>query len=116
MHGNRLDFNLLRAEESPKKMENQDQLKIERVGGFGGFGLPGSHLKSMGEISIAELSPEDLRTIDALFRGDARVGSDMPDAFRYRITRKIGNDLRTIEVPEGNVPLSIQNCVKDTLE
>jgi hypothetical protein len=116
MHGNRLGFNLLRAEESPKKMENQDQLKIERVGGFGGFGLPGSHLKSMGEISIAELSPEDLRAIDALFRGDAHVGSDMPDAFRYRITRKIGNDLRTIEVPEGNVPLSIQNCLKDTLE
>ncbi len=116
MHGNRLNFNLLRAEESTKKVEKQDQLKVERVGGFAGFGLPGSHLKSKGEVSISKLSAEDVRVIDALFRGDAHVGSKVPDGFRYRITRKIGNDLHTIEVPEENVPLSIRNCVKDTLE
>jgi len=97
-------------------MKEKDKLKVERIGGFGGFGLPGSHLKSKGEISISELSPDDLQTINGLFKGDVHPGTAMPDEFLYRIARKIGNDLKTIEVPEKNVPMAIRNCVKDTLE
>lgn len=97
-------------------VEEQDQVKVERVGGFAGFGLPGSHLKSKGEVSISELSPDDLQTINGLFKGDVHLSTTMPDGFRYRITRKIRNHLQTIEVPEENVPMSIRNCVKDTLE
>jgi hypothetical protein len=115
-HGNRLNFNLLRAEELQEKVKEQDQLKVERLGGFGGFGLPGSHLKSKGEVSISKLSPDDLQKINGLFKGDVPLGTAMPDGFRYRITRKIGDDLQTIEVPEENVPMPIRNCVKDTLE
>jgi hypothetical protein len=116
MHGNRLDFNLLRAGELPRMMEIEDVLSVERIGGFGGFGLPSSHLKSRGELSTSELSAEELRKIDAMFRGDTQVGPTMLDGFRYRITRKIGNDVHTIEVPEEGVPLPIRNCVKDVIE
>jgi len=97
-------------------MEERDSLKIERIGGFGGFGIPGSHLKSKGEVSISELSAGDIETIDLLFKGQARLARALPDAFRYRITRKTGKDMETIEVPEENVPDVIRNCVKDTLE
>lgn len=97
-------------------MADQDLVKIERVGGFAGFGLPGSHLKSRGELSTSELSPADLRALDSLFQGDDREGEPMPDGFRYRITRKIGSSERTIEVPEHSVPMSLKNSVKDTLE
>ena len=97
-------------------MEKTDQLKVERIGGFAGFGLPGSRLKSKGEVSISELSADDLKTINRLFKGDVHLGREMPDGFLYRITRKIGNDLQTIEVPEENVPMDIRNCVKDTIE
>lgn len=115
-HGNRLGFDLLRAEDPQEKVEKQDQMKVERLGGFGGFGLPGSHLKSKGEVSISELSPDDLQKINGLFNGDIPLGTAMPDGFRYRITRKIGDGVQTIEVPEENVPMPIRNCVKDTLE
>jgi len=97
-------------------MENQDQLKVERVGGFGGFGLPGSHLKSKGDVSISELPHDDLRVMDSLFQGGVHSGTPKTDGFIYRITRKIGDHLKTIEVPEEHVPMSIRNCVKDTLE
>jgi len=97
-------------------VEDQDRVTIERVGGFAGFGLPGSHLKSRGELSASELSPADLQALDALFKADAHVGESMPDAFRYRITRKIGAHEQTIEVPEDSVPASIRNCVTDTLD
>jgi hypothetical protein len=116
MLGNRLDFNILHAEEYLKKMENQDQLNVERIGGFGGFGLPGSHLKSKGDIAISALPHDDIQAIDTLFKGDAHLGAAKTDGFIYRITRQIGKTLKTIEVPEEQVPISIRNCVKDTLE
>jgi len=97
-------------------MENKDQLKVERIGGFGGFGLPGSHLKSMGNISIADLPPDDLHQINRLFQGNIHLNAPKTDGFRYRITMWIGDTLKTIEVPEENVPVSIRNSVKDTLE
>ena len=97
-------------------MADQDLVKIERVGGFAGFGLPGSHLKSRGELSVSELSPTDLRALDALFQGNDQAGEPMPDGFRYRITRKIGSTEHTIEVPEHSVPPALKNSVQDTLD
>lgn len=97
-------------------MENADKIQVERIGGFGGFGLPSSHLKSRGEISGAELSPDDARTLEALFDGSAAGGAPMPDAFRYRLTRKVGDQLQTVEVPEDSVPEAVRNCVRDYLE
>jgi len=93
-----------------------DRVKVERLGGLGGFSLPGSHIRSGGELALSKLSPADLRALDALFRGQARAVAPMPDAFTYRITRMIGDTPTTIEVAEEQVPPAIRNCVKDTLE
>ncbi|RXT39250.1 hypothetical protein B5V03_29320 [Bradyrhizobium betae] len=90
-----------------------DRLKIERVGGFAGFGGP--HLKSRGEVVLSDLSDADQKTVDQLFADPSKVPAAHPgqaDAFRYRITR----GAKTIEVPEHAVPSAIKNSVKDVLE
>lgn len=98
-------------------MTTAEILHIERIGGFGGFGLPGSHLKSKGDISTSALSTADRQALQLLFRdAGAHAGAAMPDEFIYRITRQVGTQQQTIEVPESKVPLPIRNCVKDTLE
>jgi len=97
-------------------MANQNHVRIERLGGFAGFGQPGSHLKSKGEILTSDLSDADLSALDSLFDGDLSKDEPLPDSFRYRITRKSGSSEQTIEVSEHNVPLSLKNAVKDTLE
>jgi hypothetical protein len=98
------------------KVDSVDRLKIERVGGLAGFGLPGSHLKSRGDIAVSDLSPADRRAVDDLFEAKAIPAPGMPDAFRYRITRQTPNGPQAIEVPEDHVPMSLRNRVKDELD
>lgn len=93
-----------------------DRLKIERVGGIAGFGLPGSHLKSRGEVAISDLSPAERSALEAFFDGKDTPAPPMPDAFRYRITRQTPKGSQTIEIPEDRVPTVIRNSVKDELE
>lgn len=99
-------------------MANDVLLSVERIGGLGGFGLPGSHLKSKGQISINDLSQDDARKLDGYFEGtlSTHSGSKVADGFRYRITKKIGNDLKTIELPEALTPIAIRDCVTDSLD
>lgn len=99
-------------------MANDDQLSVERIGGLGGFGLPGSHLKSRGQISSGALSQEDAHKLEALFEGKLSINSEskVADGFRYRITRKTGSDLKTIELSEEQTPIAIRDCVKDSLD
>jgi len=92
------------------------RIKVERIGGFAGFGLPGSHLKSRGEGELSELSDADRGALDALFERKGRAEAPTPDGFRYRITRETDGAPQTIEVPEHRVPLVLRNSVKDTLE
>ena len=93
-----------------------DRLTVERVGGFAGFGGPGSHLTSAGEIAMSELSLEDRRAIEVLFAGGNRAGAAKPDAFVYRITRRVTGVVKTVEVSEERVPEAVRKCVKSTLE
>jgi hypothetical protein len=95
---------------------SDDRIEVERVGGFGGFGLPASHLKSRGEISTSQLSPADLQAVEALFTGPPHAGAPLPDSFSYRLSRNVGGEAQTIVVPEESVPMAIRNCVKDVLE
>ncbi|MGX1317841.1 hypothetical protein AB7M17_001294 [Bradyrhizobium sp. USDA 377] len=90
-----------------------DRLKIERVGGFAGFGGP--HLKSRGEVALSDLSAADQKTVEQLFADPGKVPAarrGQADAFSYRITR----GAQTIEVPEHAVPPAIKSSVKDVLE
>jgi len=99
--------------------EDMDRIQIERLGGLGGFGLPGSHLKSKGDVSASDLSAADRKRLDDLFGSKAPASQTSPDAvhaFRYRITRQTPSGQKTVEVPEDLVPESLRDSVKDTLE
>jgi hypothetical protein len=100
-----------------KKADNKgDRVTVERVGGFAGFGGPGSHLKSAGEVAMSALSAADRQAIEAMFRGPARAGAGKPDAFVYRITRRVGGVVKMVEVSEESVPEAVRKCVRSTLK
>ncbi len=93
-----------------------DQLMVERIGGLAGFGGPGAHIRSRGQVAIARLSEGDRKTVETLFktRGKAKPTA-MRDGFSYRISRTTQAGTETIEVPESLLPASIAGCVKDEL-
>ena len=89
-------------------------IKIERVGGLGGFGLPGGKLRSFGQLDLANLPAHIQAAVEELFNKPAS-GQHMPDAFRYRLTRSTPSGEHTVEVPESDVPEAVANAVKDEL-
>ena len=91
-------------------------LKIERIGGLAGFGVPGSRIKSSGELSTSSLSAADQAAVEVLFQNPAgqKPGPER-DAFRYRISRVKDGKEQTIEVPEAVVPQALRACVSDKL-
>ena len=90
------------------------QVLVERLGGFGGFGLPGSRLRSRGNVDDATLSPADRAAVDALF-DHPPPGKPGPDAFIYKLTRGTGKAAQTVEVAEQHVPEVLKASVKDEL-
>jgi hypothetical protein len=90
-------------------------LKIERIGGLAGFGLPGSKVQSSGEQSISALSPADQASVEALFQDPPPEKGQQRDAFRYRLTRTVKGHKQTVEVPESAVPIALKACVSDKL-
>jgi hypothetical protein len=91
------------------------RLKVERLGGFGGFGLPGSHLRSRGEVERSQLAAADREQLDALFDSAPAGATPMPDGFVYRLTRQTAGGEQTIDVVEAQVPIAIRTCVSDEL-
>lgn len=96
-------------------------LKIERIGGFGGFGLPGSKLESSGEQAMSALSAADQASVEALFKNPKRVSVSQkertraPHKFTIKITRTINDQKQTVEVPEEVVPEALKACLTDKL-
>lgn len=91
-------------------------LKIERIGGFAGYGGANSRLKSDGEMPFATLSSADQREVEAMFAARGAVdASPVRDGFRYRITRSVNGMPEVIEVPESVVPQALVGCVKDRI-
>ena len=91
-----------------------DHLTIERIGGLGGFGLPGSRLRSHGKLAVSELSDADRSAVERLFKGGrAAPDSNNPHGFRYRITRETDSGPQTVEAPESEVPAALSGVVKD---
>ncbi|MBL8473782.1 MAG: hypothetical protein KF778_06100 [Rhodocyclaceae bacterium] len=96
------------------------EYKIERLGGFAGFGLPGSHLASRGRIAAAQLEQQVQDALEALFAKHAKARRPATrgparDMFSYRITRTTDSGEQSIEVPEADVPGALINCIKDEL-
>ena len=92
-------------------------VKIEKIGGLAGYGLPGSRIKSSGETAISAPSPADQAWVEAMFQKPPRsqeAGNER-DTHRYRITRTANGQDQTIEVPEALVPHALKACVTDKL-
>lgn len=88
---------------------------IERLGGLGGFGGPGSRIRSRGSVSPDALSPDDRARVDALFRGDGAATPAHADGFTYRLTRDGPAGKQSIEVPESAVPAALVASVRDEI-
>jgi len=119
--GSKWGCSVAQVQASAGNTESMGRLKIERIGGLAGFGLPGSRLKSEGEVAISDLSPADRKAVDALFESKGKTSKGkpsppMPDAFRYRITRQTPKGTETIEVTEDRVPMVLKNSVRDQLK
>ena len=92
-------------------------VKIEKIGGLAGYGLPGSRLKSRGETAVSALSAADQAWLEASFQKPPRsqeAGNER-DTHCYRITRTTNGRDQTIEVPEALVPHALKACVTDKL-
>jgi len=94
-------------------------VKIERIGGLGGFGGP--HLKSRGECSFDDLSAADQAAVETLLAGARKTrglpdNEQMRDGFSYRISSQTATGTTTVVVPESMVPAALVSCVKDVIE
>ena len=87
-------------------------LKIERIGGLAGFGLPGSKVQSN---QFRRFLTADQASVEALFQNPPLREERQRDAFRYRITRTVKGNKQTVEVPESAVPAALKACVSDKL-
>jgi hypothetical protein len=89
-------------------------LSVEKLGGLAGFGTPQSPLRSRGTVDASSLSLQDLATVNSFFSAPP-PDSQVPDGFRYRITRQGSQGEESVEVPEHLVPESISTAVQDEL-
>ncbi len=98
-------------------MDALQPIEIERVGGFAGFGGPGSHLRSRGALPWAHLSATDREQLERLLaaRGVPAPAPRGADGFRYRITTLHQGRPVTVEVHEDQVPAALRDCVQDEL-
>ena len=95
-------------------METIGPVEVERLGGFAGFGLPGSRLRSCGHVEAAHLAAADRQALTALF-DKPPAAPPLPDGFRYRLTRQTPAGPQAVEIAEQHVPESIKGCVRDEL-
>ncbi len=98
-------------------MNEPERIDVERLGGFAGYGLPGSRLRSKGEVLLTALSAGDRAAVDALFAGPASgaATSAARAAFRSRLTRLGAAHTVSIEVEEQQVPALLRDCVIDVI-
>jgi hypothetical protein len=91
-------------------------IKIERVGGFAGYGGTSSRLRADGGVSFDVLSPADQKRVTLLFKRRGKSAEPViADGFRYRLSRAAKKGQEVIEVPESAVPEAMLACVKDRI-
>lgn len=93
-------------------------LKIQRIGGLAGFGLPNSRIESRGEIDLNDLSESDRDQVELLFRNIGKTRKQVSstrtrDGFIYQLSRIKNETEEVIEVPESDIPIALVNCVRD---
>jgi len=91
------------------------RVDVERIGGFAGFGGPGSRLQSSGTLDTSALADADRDSIERLFASPAPSSAPNPDGYVYRLTRQTLSGSQTVEVPEQRVPDAVRRVVKDRI-
>ena len=93
-----------------------NEVRVEQLGGFAGFGGP--HLKSSGAVDLSSLSPADRATVEGLFQRyrTSSATSAYPAQFRYRLTRQTPAGTESIEAPEHEVPDAVKASVSARVE
>jgi hypothetical protein len=90
-------------------------VEVERVGGFAGFGTPGSRLQSRGTADTSSLSDSDRDAVEKLFTRAVPVSAASPDGFIYRLTRQTPAGPQSVEVAEEHVPNALRAVVRDRI-
>lgn len=90
------------------------KIKIEKLGGFAGFGV-GAHLRSEGEVSLEALSEPDRHQVAKLLGRDADDHPDSLSRFVYRLSWTEDGKARSVDVAEDDLPPSVVAAVKDKL-
>lgn len=90
-------------------------VEIERVGGFAGFGLPGSGLRSVATCAWSELSEADR---DAIAGGATAAGGvfdldEARDGFYYRVTVHAPTGPITYFLREGALSETVVDSLVD---
>lgn len=97
-------------------MSESQLVDVERLGGFAGFGQPGSRIRSHGKLPWSQLSEPDRLAVEHLIaRKGPEPAGKTADGFRYRITLRRSGQPVTLEAAEDEVPVSLRNCVSDEL-
>ena len=91
-------------------------IEVERLGGFAGFGGPGSRLQSRGTVNTSDLSDSEKQAVEDLFvRPSSSTAHASPDAFTYRLTRETPVGSQSVDVMEHEVPQALKAAVKDRI-
>ena len=91
------------------------RLRLQRTGGIGGFGIPGSRVVSQGEVDMDALSTMDRRVVEALFQKKSRDESASlhRDGFSYRLSRLVEGNEEVITITESELPQVLRECIHD---
>lgn len=101
-------------------MDDGDRVEVEKLGGYAGFGLPGSKLRSRCELRHGQLDAALRRAVDAMFERApatrAAAAAPVADGFRYRITlHRADGHRQSVDLPERDVPAFLRASVRDEL-
>ena len=91
------------------------RIDVELFGGLAGYGMPGSRIRSRGQVLAQELNPSDQALLREIFLAPAEAPTWVRDAFRYHLTRQSDCGPQTVIVAESMVPQAIRDCVHDEL-
>ena len=93
---------------------NDKTIKVEKLGGFAGFGSS-AHLKSEGEVELDALPGPDRATLARLLARDDKDHPDSLSRFVYRLSWREAGKIRSVDVAEDELPHSVVAAVKDKL-
>lgn len=97
---------------------SKKRLKVEKIGGFAGFGLS-PNLTSSGEIDLQSLPKKEQSHMKSLLTSkedEAAFKAPRPDGFRYRVSWTDTKGHHSREFDEDELPESVREVAQDRLK